>query len=320
MEKFKAVLLIILNLLGIGGSMNYPENERVITYSAWVAHWEENKAYKSFQNTENLLTEVLPLWYSIDHKGALQSIKPFQWTTEIKVIPSISNNFDPDRTKLLISNPDKVDEFVKKLVSEAQKYGFSGWDLDFEQINAQDANIYSEFVNKTAQKLHANNLTLSVTLHARTGEPSDWKESLGHDYQTLGKSAADRIRIMAYDYHSSATSAGAITPIDWLEKVIRYAQSYIPAEKLVIALPTYGYDWTSGTGKPLNYEDVKSLDFQRDSQSGELATNLIWVQDSESIAMKVAVVKRLGINNICFWKLGSNALDTFLLSQQPQKE
>ncbi len=66
-----------------------------------------------------------------------------------------------------------------------------------------------------------------------------------YDIGGIGQ-VADRVRIMAYDYH--VKGIGPIAPMPWVRSIVEYSTSVMPAGKLQIGVPTYGRAWTRLTG------------------------------------------------------------------------
>ena len=52
---------------------------------------------------------------------------------------------------------------------------------------------------------------------------------------------------MAYDEHWSTGAAGPIASLPWFAKVLHQRQRDVPAEKMIVALGSYGYDWIKGS-------------------------------------------------------------------------
>ena len=66
--------------------------------------------------------------------------------------------------RYVFENPDP---FINSCISESLKYGYFGWNLDWEptdSVTAEDGNNYAKFISYFADKLHANNLKLSVDI------------------------------------------------------------------------------------------------------------------------------------------------------------
>lgn len=111
-------------------------------------------------------------------------------------------------------------------------------------------------VRPLKQKMCAG-LRQPITLDFR----ENWRGPLTHDYRFLGKHA-DMVKIMAYELHPRKyrnPGPGPQAPGTWLQEIIEYAGDKIPAEKLYMAIPTYGYDWGLNCRAPVKavyYSDV----------------------------------------------------------------
>lgn len=331
------IFIFLLNKSGNPKSIPLPTfvniGKKVVkeSYSAWVPYWKEEVAIESINGmSENMLSEINPVWYELDQNGKVINSKEtdkdiFAKVTldkKINIVPTITNStpngFDSLRVTQMIKNKDEI---ILSLVDIALKNNYSGWDLDLEEVSSKDKNNYNEFITFLSEGLHKNNLSLSVTVHAQTGN-DDWSGTKGQDLEELGKHA-DYIRVMAYDYHNSESGSGAITPTTYLEDTIKYTLEKVKKEKIVMCLPTYGYDWSKNKVIPLQFEDAKSIvekeniSLKRDEESFELngeytkdnIKHTIWYQDAESIFQKIKIIRKYGITNICFWHLGGEDQD-----------
>ncbi len=294
-------------------------------YRGWVAWWNEDAALISLEDANERLSRVLPVWYAIDEDGRWketgarrqEEMRQLFEDKDMKVMPTIGNDFDKQRVSKLLSDQRLRTAFIEQTIRLAKEKGYDGWDVDWEQIDTADSQRFAEFVAEWTKALHAEGLETSVDVHALTGSKSDWVEALGHDYQLLAKSA-DWVQVMAYDYHFSESAPGPITPLNWLREVIEYSINYIPEEKLVLGLPVYGYDWSGNSGESIQYyEAMRRLngyggEWERDKTSGALKgeyeaggqNHVIWFEDAESVVQKVKLAERYGINKFVFWRLG----------------
>lgn len=113
----------------------------------------------------------------------------------------------------------------------------------------------------------------------------------------------------------------AVAPINNVERVLAYAVTEIPPEKLLMGIPLYGYDW------PLPYEKgvtkAVSLSPQRavilagengaDILYDETAqspyfryaddTHEVWFEDAKSIYAKLMLLERYSLAGIGYWNL-----------------
>ncbi len=67
---------------------------------------------------------------------------------------------------------------------------------------------------------------------------------------------------MAYDYHWATSPPGPVAPIGWVRAVLRYAKTQIPASKIILGMPLYGYDWSGGHGTGITWLQALRLSRQ----------------------------------------------------------
>ena len=116
-------------------------------------------------------------------------------------------------------------------------------DVDFEYVRAQNREGYAEFVGELRAAMNEKGYRVSVALAPKTS--SDQKGLLyeGIDYALLGEQA-DRLFLMTYEWGYSYGPPMAVAPLTKVRQVVEYALTQIPAEKLLMGIPNYGYNWT----------------------------------------------------------------------------
>jgi spore germination protein YaaH len=125
---------------------------------------------------------------------------------------------------------------------------------------------------------------------------------------------------MAYDYSTEDTSPGPIAPLPWVEDVLKLAVSEIPRDKIILGVPTYGYDWSSDRDtQDLQWSDAQALaevhsafvTWDQQSQSPWFTytdnrgnRHTVWYEDAHSLQTKIDVALRNQIRGIVLWRLG----------------
>ncbi len=235
-----------------------------------------------------------------------------------KLIASVTNEQDPQRINRLLESTDKQSEAISQMINIMESDGYFGIDLDLENISEDKKPNYTTFVENLGKALKQKGYYFSLTLHAQNGELNQWSGSKGQDMESLAK-YADEVRIMAYDIHTSETNAGSVIPLSEYKKIITYTLKKISVEKVIIALPTYGYDWSTGNSYSLQYQDIENLikkhtdasvTFDPTTQSKLLQYSIVgtkhtvWFEDAETIKLKMDLAKQYGIYKFSFWRIG----------------
>lgn len=299
--------------------------------AAWMpTNWDISDARSSFENNRSLFTYISPFWYDQAGNGSLsakggagdQSLISSAHAKNVKVIPSVTNNYSADKAQTLLNSSENRQRAVSAILNEITRYGYDGIDMDFENVRPQDKDAYSSFIEELARQLHSKKKLLHVTMQPKINENYSWSGPGGMDYARLGQ-AADRIRIMTYDFSRLNTPPGPIAPLSWMHSVIQYAKSQVASHKILIGIPFYGYDWGMGgadnKSSGLVWDGVQKTKQQYnvtehwDAKSGEpwyeyqssAGKNIAYYQDYRSVGLKVELAFNERVGGISIWRLGS---------------
>lgn len=286
-----------------------------------------NKYYKR-------LTEVSTFTHKIDRNGNLitdysqTDVVNFANNNNLKplmlVHNSEANGFNKALVKEVLQSEAKRKALIDNIYSQLKKHGYSGVEIDFENVPPECKTNYSQFIKELSQKLKPNGFTVACAVPAKTGNSSEsWLN--GYDYSEIGK-YADRVLIMSYDQHWPGGSPGPVASIEWVEKVCKYASETIDNTKILLGIPLYGYDWPidGGTGKAVTMSAVngyistyggkiewddysKSPYYKYKDNKGK--ERIVWFENVQSAQFKFQLAKKYNFKGIGMWRLGLETSD-----------
>ncbi len=291
--------------------------------SAWIPPWDQG-ALQSIQMNGGAVNESNPVWYSWNADGTIAK----NWNAEnptwraamagSAVIPTIQNivdhSFSATAVQAMLATPASRDAHAEAIFQLVVSNAYDGVDVDYERVPATSRANFTAFLNTLGAKLHGAGKKLSVSVYGKTNDVT-WNGAGAEDWSAIG-AVADSVKIMVYDYHWSSSEPGAITPLDWLDEVVTYAESTMPASKIVVGLPWYGYDWSPSGGALASYASA-TLAAQNSGvavghdANGEATYayngHTVYFQDASSYAKKVALIKQKhgGVAGFAHWAVGT---------------
>ena len=253
-----------------------------------------------------------------------------------KVWAMVSNNSMRETTSKILNDYAKREELIEKIVSLAIKYKVDGINVDFENMNMADKDVYSRFIIELAPRLREFGIVTSVEVTEPDGS-ENW--SLCFDRDVLAD-ASDYMVFMAYDQHGiSSTKAGTVAGHDWVEANIKkfLGQEAVKKEKLIMAMPLYTRLWrTDSAGKvsstvvnmnqvsnklPDNVE--KKWDENTKQYYVEYETNGIkyqmWIEDEKSISEKLDLINKYELAGGAFWEKDREIDNIWSLAEEKLK-
>ena len=222
----------------------------------------------------------------------------------------------------MVNNPSAKQQLIENITNQVLSRGFEGVDIDFEYILAEDKIPFAEFVGEMRAAVNALGYPVSVALAPKTSDSQTGLLYEGKDYQLLGE-AADFVLLMTYEWGYTYGPAMAVAPINKVRQVVEYALTKIPAEKIHLGIPNYGYDWTlpfvKGASKAVTIGNVEAVQiaiaqgasilFDETSQAPYFTyqkdglTHEAWFEDVRSLSAKFALVKEYQLRGMSYWQI-----------------
>jgi spore germination protein len=238
--------------------INYQEKELIVdkslTYSAWIPSWGSAAGYNSLLEKGDMFSSISPVWYGVNADGSLMyrfpenrnELEKLLEKENIQITPTIGL-FNHDTLTEILQNENNLQRHINAIIKEVENNNYDGIDLDYEATKLSDKEKYFEFLAKLSERLHADNKLLIVTVLPKWGDsvnyPSLRETREVQNWSEIAK-YADEIRIMTYDYtYSGSPRPGPIAPLSWMEEVIKYGLTQVEADKLVLGIHLYSYEW-----------------------------------------------------------------------------
>ena len=225
----------------------------------------------SFPTRVRSIRELSPFWFvatgadTIETdpnapKAATDAFLRAARKADARIVPSIVDGLPAGGMAKLLADPAQRSSHVEALAAFAAAGDYQGLDIDYEQFAFADDRStwittrpsWVAFITELSERLHKDGRTLTVSIPpvydaGRTSDSGYWV----YDYAAIAP-LVDRIRVMAYDYSTSAP--GPIAPLDWVQSAIDgTTKASGDPGKLVLGIPLYGYNWvvsTTGTCPP----------------------------------------------------------------------
>ncbi|MFM2302294.1 MAG: hypothetical protein RLZZ84_2030, partial [Pseudomonadota bacterium] len=247
------------------------------------------------------------------------------------MVQNIANEkWDGAGMAALLANPPRADALVGELIAAAHQGQWSGVVFDIENLPDDALPAYQAFLARSHPRFNRAGLHLGLTVPA--GEPV-WNEA-------RFARAVDTLILMNYDQHWQGGEAGPIASADWFTSELARAEAQVPANKLIVAIGNYGYDWHDGKADALTIDEAwlaardSGTKPQFDPASGNSGfaydetdatgnhRHTVWLMDAVTSWNQLSQLN--GIKGVALWRLGSEdpgfweALDASRHKRQPR--
>ncbi|QDS35894.1 glycosyl hydrolase family 18 protein [Brevibacillus brevis] len=262
----------------------------------------------------NLLNRADPAYVKWAHKRGY------------KVWGLVTNGFNPDWTKSVLSSYDKRDKLIAQLLYYAHLYDLDGINIDFENVYLEEKEELVQFVRELTPYLHQQGLTVSIDVTIKSNA-KQWSMFL--DRKALAE-VVDYVAVMTYDEHWAASpKAGSVASLPWVERGLQGVLEEVPNEKLLLGVPFYTRLWTEakqadGTVKVSSkaYSMTKAQEWINerkltpvmDEASGQHYVEYkdpkdgnvykMWIEDVTSMKKRMEIVNKYDLAGAASWRRG----------------
>ncbi|MBQ8004505.1 MAG: LysM peptidoglycan-binding domain-containing protein [Oscillospiraceae bacterium] len=231
--------------------------------------------------------------------------------------------FDSALADIVLNDPESRANLISNVIATIDEKEYMGLDIDFEFIPARNAAAYADFVAELREILNSEGKIVIVALAPKTSADQPGLLYEGHNYELLG-AAADYVLLMTYEWGYTYGPPLAVAPIANVRAVIEYALTEIPAEKIYLGIPNYGYDWplpyVQSESRAQSISNVEAVDIAREngveilfdevSQSPYFnytapngTRHEVHFEDARSIAAKLSLIDEYSLFGAGYWNL-----------------
>lgn len=309
-----------------------PEYTHITMEEKVMLGWQQVTVPKANDNLEQLaetakeMNVVSPTWYRLsDTVGNISSLADAGYVERAHELGlqvwALIDNFDANvSTYELLSSSAARARLIDMMMYEVEKYGFDGWNIDFETLTSATGAHYIQFLKELSVSCRQKGVVLSVDNYV----PASYNEF--YDLKSQGE-VVDYVIIMAYDEHySGSETAGSVASLNFLKKATNDTLTKMPKERIIMAIPFYTRLWAeqevdgqktlssealtmNGAKDVLERNNVKAEWDEVTCQNYaeytvEGTTYKIWLEDVDSLHERMKVIAGADAAGVAAWRLG----------------
>ena len=209
-------------------------------------------SYSSLEQHAAQITHLCPEWMSVvNGLGDIQidfdnRLPKLAANKGIALMPLLTNlvgdAWQPEAVENLAHGPqDRQDRFIAKVVSVLRDAKATGVVVDWEQLDPAYKKDITTFIDRFAVVLHDDGKELWLCV--QPGQELDYI-----DFDDLSDHI-DRFVAMLFDETSDIDPPGPLASRSWFEGWLHVLLEDTDTAQWIVALGSYGYDWTEGAKK-----------------------------------------------------------------------
>src|SRR2546427_1892150 len=282
-------------------------------------------SWASLEQHAAQITHLCPEWMTvINGMGDLQidadgRLPKFAANKGIAFMPLLTNlvgdTWQPEAIENLAHGPgERQDLFIQRVVSVLRSAKAAGVVVDWQQIDPVYKKDITKFIDKFADALHDENKELWLCV-----QPSQELDYI--DLDALADNV-DRFVAMLFDETSDTDPPGPLASRSWFEGWLHVLLEGSDTKQWIIAIGSYGYDWTIGAKKGelisfseamsrANDAEIGSVQVQEPSYSpyfyfqDEDKEHAVWFLDVVTFLNQLREVRQQKAGWFALYRLGS---------------
>lgn len=259
----------------------------------------------------------------------MRQVVQFGHRHNVRMIPVIHNllyergnqNVNKDVIRGMLATANTRAAFIDNVIEVIRRFEFDGAHIDFEDVHLEDRDKLSAFYRELGKALHDQGLYFAVSTPSRTSDRPTNPFSAPFDYGVIGQAANEFVAMLYNEHGWPGSGPGPVVSIGWMESVLRYAMTKMPASKITAAVSVFGFDFnlTSKRNTYVTYsmamdlakrykqeiifdEPTQTPMFRYTDADGD--KHEVWFENAASIRSKLNLAHRLGVRGLALWRLG----------------
>jgi spore germination protein len=268
-----------------------------------------NESLTGLRQYPHAVTVFSPFFYSINPNGTIVNrvdtpVLQQARSLHMQIVPLFNT---PGAQSFLGSIFTRIG-LARRIAGLVQSQHYQGVDLDFEPAETQYRAGLAAFVIDLRDFMPKGS-QLYVDLIPATGP--------AYDFTHMTPSVTAYV-LMSYDQHDDGSAAGPVAATTWVQAAVRRLLGMAPANKIMMGLAFYGYDWLGGTTHAvtlgLNYLPPPALHnahFVSASQEMHATyvdakglSHNVWWETAQGLAAKLSLARQLHLYGTAVWRLG----------------
>lgn len=305
-----------------------PDGQRQSELIGFYVNWDDT-SFTSLKQNLSTLDKLMPEWLHLaSADGSISLDDPSKQAQvlayiharrpELPIVPLVNNFNSPqmqwEEKKLVTMLADCTTRTraIHNLFQFVHEHGFAGITIDFENVPTAAQPALRTFMNELYKQFHEAGLEVSQSV------PLDDSE---FDYSGLA-TCNDYLILMAYDEHWGSSTPGPLSSQRWYTRALRRRFAELPANKYVIAVGNYGYDWKTHGKEATEISFQEALKTAQESE-GTIAldaTSLnptfdyyddndvlhhVWFLNAVTAFNQLVAGRRHAPRGFALWRLGS---------------
>ncbi len=293
---------------------------------AFFVNWDDASMSSLKENLGNLDTVIAEWLHLASDDGSLRENDPIRTAhvtdyirarrPDLTLVPLVNNwnghQWEGPKLARMLANPVARKRTIDQLLAFVERHHYAGISIDFENVAAKAQPDFQRFMAELYAVMHPRNLVVSVNVPAADAS---------FDYRRLVHNA-DYLILMAYDEHWADGTPGPIASLPWFARVLHARQRDIPADKMIVAIGNYAYDW-GPPGQPAEertFEEAvliakeSEAKLQLDPASlnptfayadDEDRRHRVWLLDAVTAFNQLVTLRSVQPRGVALWRLGS---------------
>ena len=293
---------------------------------AFFVNWDDASMSSLKENLGSLDTVIAEWLHLSDETGTLRENDPVRTThvteyirarrPDLSLVPLVNNwnghEWEGAKLGRMLADPAARTRTIEQILAFVEGHRYAGISIDFENVPASAQSDFQRFMAELYAVMHPRKLLVSVNVPA---------DDAAFDYRRLVRNA-DYLIVMAYDEHWADGTPGPIAGLPWFARVLRARQRDIPADKMIIAIGNYAYDW-GPPGHPAEERTFEEAVLIAKESEGKLRLDPVslnptfayaddddrrhhvWLLDAVTAFNQLVAMRSLQPHGLALWRLGS---------------